>query len=191
MTNSLICFTELRRQRTLVYIVVRGEATFTSGELTAGPTAKHYLWKEAKFLFPEADLAALELASGQSPPPGSTGWAHRIFVLGQSEVTTYGGTVTARDTARIIGHNRAGIQLLDKSIGFAFSGAQLFPHEEATAIAIEGVVVPQKSGANCFVGTGSIIPSDWPHHPFDGTQASFEAAWRTTCPTADPPRWPV
>jgi hypothetical protein len=188
----MIFFSEIPRQRTIVFIVPRREvAVFRQRELVSGNRIEKVSWKKAKqTLFPHANLASIELAADQSPDPG-TGWVTEIFAIDQSQVTTYGGKLIARHTARIIAYDRAGINLFDNSLGFALTLAQLFPRSGATAIAIQGVVVPQGEGANCFIGPEAIIAPGWPHHVFDGTPTGLEAPWRTVFPTADPPRWPT
>ena len=186
----MIFFSEIPRQRTIVFIVPRRDiAVFRQRELVSGNKTEKVSWRKAKTLFPLANLAAIELAKDQSPDPG-TGWVTEIFAIDQSQVTTYGGKVIARNTARINAYERAGITLFDNTLGFALTGAQLFPHSGATAIGVQGVVVPQGAGANCFIGPEAIIPSGWPHHVFDGTPAGLEDPWRTVFPAVDPPRWP-
>jgi hypothetical protein len=190
---TMIFFSEIPRQRTIVFIVPRREiAVFRQRELVSGNRIEKVLWRKAKqTLFPHANLASVELAADQSPDPG-TGWVTEIFAIDESQVTTYGDNVIAKHTARINAYERAGITLFDNALGFALTGAQLFPHSSATAIGIQGVVVPQGDGANCFIGPEAIIAPGWPHHAFDGTQAGFEATWwRTVFPTVDPPRWPT
>jgi hypothetical protein len=187
----MIYFCEILRQRTIVYIVSRNEiATFNHGELTSNNRTEKLAWGKAKTFFPRANLALLELASGESPPPGS-GWLTEIVVLDQATVTTYGGIVHARNASRIVGHDRAHVNLFDTAVGFAFSKTHLFPRRDTTAIAVDGIVVPQeREGANCFIGPEAILPGGWPHHLFDGTQEGFEAEWRLAFPTNDPPKWP-
>jgi hypothetical protein len=184
----VIYYAELTRRRTFVFIVTRGDAVFKHRELQLGPKVESIKWTAAKRLFKTANLEAIE--KGEPPPPEATGYVTEVVVINQAEVTMIGGKAIARDSARIIARERAHVKLLDQSTGFAFSKAQLFPHREATAIAIEGLIVPLERGANCFVGPEAMIAPGFDSHQFDGTQQGFESVWRSVFSTKDPPRWP-
>jgi hypothetical protein len=188
----MIYFCEIPHQRTLVYIVTHNDvATFRQGELTTNNRQERLTWRNAKRYLARASLASLELPEDDLPQPGSTGWAKRIVVVDKAIVTTYGGTVNARDESRVIGYDHAHLNLFDKAVGFGFSKTQLFPHAGTTAVAIEGIIVPQdREGANCFSGPDAFTAQGWPDHPFDGTPEGFEQAWRESALRGEPPAWP-
>lgn len=182
---------EITQQRLLVYVVPRDEtAVFRNGEAVISAKRRHLKWKEARALFPEAQLPMLELASGQSPPLKAE-WTTEVISLGNSRVTVYGGLARARETSIIIGYEAATIKLYDQAVGFAFSGTRLFAYADAFAIGVQGSVFCQEAaGANCFIGPEAHIQPGWPHHSFDGTAAGLEKEWRIALPRHMLPQWP-